>query len=98
GLYPDLPLPKRDIATPAAPLERYTLGARNATACYWGTDALLAGLVVAKQRVFAAFAIAAFAAAFWPYPAASLLHGATVLATLADPVVTLWCQTLYAEF
>jgi hypothetical protein len=118
GLYPDLPQPKRDIATPAAPLERYTLGARNATACYWGTEALLAGLVVAKQRVFgapgaafaalrqlgilklviAAFAIAAFAAAFWPYPAVALLHGGTALLVLADPVVTLWFQTLYAEF
>ena len=51
GLYPDLPADKRDEATPEAPLERYKLGARNAQECRWGSEALLAALVVAKQRI-----------------------------------------------
>src|SRR5579859_6861877 len=51
GLYPDVPADKRDEATPEAPLERYKLGARNPQECRWGSEALLASLVVAKQRV-----------------------------------------------
>src|SRR2546421_4792781 len=54
GLYPDLPPGKRDAATPDAPLEQYRLGARHADACYWGSEALLAGAVVAGHRLFGA--------------------------------------------
>src|SRR5438132_2407935 len=118
GLYPDLPADKRDEATADAPLERYKLGPRNAADCRWGTEALLAGVIVAKYRLFGsaresfsalrelgilelaitALALLAFAIAFWPYPAASFLHGLTAVAVLADPAVTLWFQTLYTEF
>jgi len=118
GLYPDLPPDKRDEATAEAPLERYKLGARSAADCRWGTEALIAGAVVAKHRLFGAatgsfsalrelgiveltitaLALLAFAIAFWPHPAASFLHGLTAVAVLADPVATLWFQTLYTEF
>lgn len=43
----------------------------------------------------AAFAIAA---ALRERPAAGLVHGLVVLVVLADPVVTLWMNTLYREF
>src|SRR6185369_5378947 len=118
GLHPDLPADKRDEATPEAPLERYQLGARDPEQCRWGTEALLAGVVVLPHRLFglpgerlnalrelgmlelviAAAAMLLFAFAFWPYPAASLMHGLTAAAVLADPAVTLWFQTLYTEF
>jgi len=48
--------------------------------------------------VLAAIAIAAFAITLWRFPAASLLHGLVALLVLADPVVTLWMQTLYTEY
>src|SRR5919109_1100149 len=50
------------------------------------------------ELALAAFAMLAFAAAFWPYPVASFLHGLTVAAVLSDPAATLWFQTLYTEF
>jgi hypothetical protein len=50
------------------------------------------------KLALAGLAIVALVIAFFPHPSASLLHGATVLAVVADPVVTLWFQTLYAEF
>jgi len=40
----------------------------------------------------------AVAAALRRNPAASIAHGAVVLLVLADPVVTLWLNTLYREF
>ncbi len=118
GLYPDLPDGRLDRATPEAPLERYRLGTRIPSACYAGTEALLAAAVVAVHRLggdssrpfpalrhigllklaIAALAVVALAVAFAPFPAAALLHGITALALLADPVVTLWFQTMYAEF
>ena len=51
GLYPDLPGEKRFSASPAAPLERYRLGPRVPEACYPGTEAVIAALVVAKHRL-----------------------------------------------
>lgn len=118
GLYPDLPPDKRDAATPEAPLERYRLAERNPAECRWGTEAVLAGVVALKHRLFGvsgesfpalrelgllkagllAAAMLALAIALWPSPAASLLHGLTAAAVIADPVTTLWLQTLYTEF
>ena len=118
GLYPDLPPDKRDAATPEAPLERYRLAERNPAECRWGTEAVLAGVVALKHRLFGvsgesfpalrelgllkagllAAAMLALAIALWPSPAASLLHGLTAAALIADPVTTLWLQTLYTEF
>lgn len=46
----------------------------------------------------AAVAVIILAVAFWPFPAAALLHGLSVLLVMGDPVVSLWLQTLYAEF
>lgn len=44
--------------------------------------------------------LVAFAVAFAlrDHPAASVVHGLVVLLVLADPVVTLWLNTLYREF
>src|SRR5689334_24362458 len=109
GLYPDLPPDKRDAATPEAPLERYRLAERNPAECRWGTEAVLAGVVALKHRLFGvsgesfpalrelgllkagllAAAMLALAIALWPSPAASLLHGLTAAAVIADPVTTL---------
>lgn len=46
----------------------------------------------------AVVAVIILAVAFWPFPAAALLHGLTVLVVMGDPAVSLWLQTLYAEF
>lgn len=118
GLYPDLPAEKRHAPTLDAPLVRYRLDSRNPDACYPGTEAAIAAIVVAKHRLlgpsgsafpalreigivklgFAALAILALAVAYWNFPAASALHGVTALLVMADPVVSLWFQTLYTEF
>lgn len=118
GLYPDVPGDERFSASPAAPLERYRLGSPVAEACYPGTEAAIAAIVVAKHRLLgdpaapfpalreigivklaiAILAIVALAVALRASPVASFVHGATVLLVLSDPVVSLWFQTLYAEF
>lgn len=50
------------------------------------------------KLAIASLGILALAVAFWNVPTASLVHGATVLLVMADPVVSLWFQTLYTEF
>ena len=46
---------------------------------------------------FAAAMVLLVTALLRQYPVASLLHGATVLLVLADPMVGLWFNTLYSE-
>ena len=41
--------------------------------------------------------VAAGVVLLWPFPLAALLHGATVLLLVGDPVLGLWFNTLYAE-
>lgn len=53
------------------------------------------GLLKAGLLALAALSIAAL---LHPYPGAALVHGVIVLFVLADPVATLWMNTLYTEF
>jgi hypothetical protein len=50
------------------------------------------------KLALAGLAILALCIGFYGVPAAAMLHGLTALVVLADPVVTLWFQSLYAEF
>lgn len=64
-----------------------------------GSDAFPALRQVGLLKLgVAAIAVVILVAAFWAFPLAGLLHGLTVLAVMGDPVVSLWMQTLYAEF
>ncbi len=50
------------------------------------------------KLAIAILSIGALAMALRASPVASLVHGATVLVVMSDPAVSLWFQTLYAEF
>jgi hypothetical protein len=53
--------------------------------------------VGATKIALAALVLLAACALLWPFPRAFLLHGATALLVLGDPLTTLWMNTFYAE-
>src|SRR5690348_3927816 len=113
GLWPDLPEPARYEAHPQAPIGRYIRGVPRPAECYRSSELALvaAALAIAprdrpvdlrlvgavKGAVLILLALG-LDAALKRRPAWGLVHAAVFALVLADPITTLWLNTLYTEF
>ena len=113
GLWPDLPEPARYEAHPQAPIARYVRGEPRPAECYRSSeiafvaaalaiaprdgpvDIRLLGVVKGAVLILVAFGLDA---ALKRRPAWALVHAAVFAIVLADPMATLWLNTLYTEF
>ncbi|MGH8799438.1 MAG: hypothetical protein ACREX7_04280, partial [Casimicrobiaceae bacterium] len=113
GVWPDLPEPARYRAHPQAPIAGYVRGERRPAECYPSSelafvaaalaiaprdgpiDLRLVGAVKGGLLVLVALALDAVLKreARW-----ALAHAAVFALVLADPITTLWLNTLYTEF
>ncbi len=113
GIWPDLPEPARYEAHPQAPIAEYVPGETRPAECYPSSELafVAAALAVAprdgpidlrlvgavKGAVLVLLALA-LDAALKRRPAWALAHAAVFALVLADPMITLWLNTLYTEF
>lgn len=113
GLWPDLPEPARYEAHPQAPIARYVRGEQRPAECYRSTelafvaaalaiaprdgpvDLRLVGAVKGAVLILVALGLDA---ALKRRPAWALANAAVFAFVLADPMTTLWLNTLYTEF
>ena len=113
GLWPDLPEPARYEAHPQAPIARYVRGESRPAECYLSSelafvsaalaiaprdgavDLRIVGAVKGTMLVLVALGLDA---ALKRRPARALVHAAVFAIVLADPITTLWLNTLYTEF
>lgn len=113
GLWPDLPEPARYEAHPQAPMASYVRGQPRPAECYRSSelafvavalaialrdgpvDLRLVGAVKAAVLVVTALALDAV---LKRRRAWALAHAAVFAVVLADPMTTLWLNTLYTEF
>ena len=113
GLWPDLPEPARYQAHPQAPIASYVRGAARPAECYPSSelafvaialavaprdrpvDLRLIGAVKALTLVLLALGLDA---SLKRRPAWALAHAAVFAVVLADPMTTLWLNSLYTEF
>ena len=113
GLWPDLPEPARYEAHPQAPIARYVRGEQRPAECYRGSELVFVGTAVAiapRDRAVdlrivgavkgVALILVAFGldAALKRRPAWALANAAVFAIVLAEPMTTLWLNTLYTEF
>jgi hypothetical protein len=113
GLWPDLPEPARYQAHPQAPIAHYVRAEPRPAECYRSSELafVAAALAIAPQdgvvdlRIVGAVKGALLIlvalgldAALKRRPAWALAHAAVFAFVLADPMVTLWANTLYTEF
>ena len=113
GLWPDLPEPARYEAHPQAPIARYVRGEQRPAECYRSSELafVAAALAIAPRdgpvdlRIVGAVKGAALIlvalglhAALKRRPAWALANAAVFALVLADPMTTLWLNTLYTEF
>jgi hypothetical protein len=113
GLWPDLPEPARYEAHPQAPIAHYVRGEQRPAECYRSSELALvaAALAIAPRdgpvdlRIVGAVKGAALIlvalglhAALKRRPAWALVNAAVFAFVLADPITTLWLNTLYTEF
>ena len=113
GLWPDLPEPARYEAHPQAPIARYVRGEQRPAECYpaasWlfvatavaiaprdhAVDLRIVGAVKGAALILVAFGLDA---ALKRRPAWALANAAVFAIVLAEPMTTLWLNTLYTEF
>ncbi|HEY7904506.1 MAG TPA: hypothetical protein VIH36_13695 [Casimicrobiaceae bacterium] len=113
GIWPDLPEPARYEAHPRAPIAEYVPGETRPAECYPSSelafvavaltvaarngpiDLRLVGAVKGAVLVLLAVALDA---ALKRRPAWALAHATVFALVLADPMITLWLNTLYTEF
>ena len=112
GLWPELPEPARYEAHPQAPLASYVRGERRPAECYPSSELALVALALAVApgksvdlRLIGAVEAAILVltallldAALKRRPTWALAHAAVFGLVIADPMVTLWLDTLYTEF
>ena len=113
GLWPDLPEPARYEAHPQAPIARYVRGEQRPAECYRSSELafVAAALAIAPRdgpvdlRIVGAVKGAVLIlvalgldAALKRRPAWALANAAVFAIVLADPMMTLWLNTLYTEF
>lgn len=113
GLWPDLPEPARYEAHPQAPIARYVRGEPRPAECYRSSELAFVATALAMAprdgavdlRIVGAVKGAALIllalgldAALKRRPAWALAHAAAFAIVLADPMTTLWLNTLYTEF
>jgi hypothetical protein len=113
ALWPDLPEPSRYEAHPQAPIARYVRGEQRPAECYRSSELafVAAALAIAPRdgpvdlRIVGAVKGAALIlvalglhAALRRRPAWALANAAVFAFVLADPMTTLWLNTLYTEF
>ncbi|MGH8714492.1 MAG: hypothetical protein ACREYB_10850 [Casimicrobiaceae bacterium] len=113
GIWPDLPGPARYEAHPRAPIAEYVRGETRPAECYPGSElAFVAAalavaphdgpidlrLVGAVKGVVLVLLALTLDAALKRRPAWALAHAAVFALVLADPMITLWLNTLYTEF
>lgn len=113
GLWPDLPEPARYQAHPQAPIAHYAHGEPRPTECYRSSELafVAAALAIAPRdgpvdlRIVGAVKAALLIlvalgldAALKRRPAWALANAAVFALVLADPMITLWANTLYTEF
>lgn len=113
GLWPDLPEPARYEAHPQAPIARYVRGEQRPAECYRSSELAFVATALAiapRDRAVdlrivgavkgAALILVAFGldAALKRRPAWALANAAVFAIVLADPMTTLWLNTLYTEF
>ena len=113
GLWPDLPEPARYEAHPQAPIARYVRGEERPAECYRSSELafVAAALAIAPRdgpvdlRIVGAVKGAVLIlvalgldAALKRRPAWALANAAVFAIVLADPMTTLWLNTLYTEF
>ncbi|HEX4523667.1 MAG TPA: hypothetical protein VH704_09120 [Casimicrobiaceae bacterium] len=113
GLWPDLPEPARYEAHPQAPVAHYVRGEPRPAECYRSSELafVAAALAIAPRddpvdlRIVGAVKGAALIlvalgldAALKRRPAGALANAAVFAFVLADPMTTLWLNTLYTEF
>ncbi len=113
GLWPDLPEPARYEAHPQAPIARYVRGEPRPAECYRSSELAFVAIALAiapragaadlrivgavKGAVLILLALG-LDAALKRRPAWALAHAAVFAIVLADPMTTLWLNTLYTEF
>jgi hypothetical protein len=113
GLWPDLPEPARYEAHPQAPIARYVRGEPRPAECYRSSELALVATALAiaprdgavdlrivgavKGAVLTLLALG-LDAALKRRPAWALANAAVFAIVLADPMTTLWLNTLYTEF
>ena len=113
GLWPDLPEPARYQAHPQAPIAHYVRAEPRPAECYRSSELafVAAALAIAPRdgpvdlRIVGAVKGALLIlvalgldAALKRRPAWALANAAVFAFVLADPMVTLWANTLYTEF
>jgi hypothetical protein len=113
GLWPDLPEPARYEAHPQAPVAHYVRGEPRPAECYRSTELafVAAALAIAPRdgpvdlRIVGAVKGALLIlvalgldAALKRRPSWALANAAVFAIVLADPMTTLWLNTLYTEF
>ena len=113
GLWPDLPAPARYEAHPQAPIAHYVRGEPRPAECYRSSELIFvaAALAIAPRegpvdlRLVGALKGAVLMlvalgldAALKRRPAWALANAAVLALVLADPMITLWANTLYTEF
>ncbi len=113
GLWPDLPEPARYEAHPQAPIARYVRGEERPAECYRSSELafVAAALAIAPRegpvdlRIVGAVKGAVLIlvalgldAALKRRPSWALANAAVFALVLADPMTTLWLNTLYTEF
>ncbi len=113
GLWPDLPEPARYEAHPQAPIARYVRGEQRPAECYRSSELALVAVALAiaprdgpvDLRLVGAVKGAALIlvalgldAALKRRRAWALANAAVFAFVLADPMTTLWLNTLYTEF
>lgn len=113
GLWPDLPEPARYEAHPQAPIAHYVRGEARPAECYRSSelafvaaalaiaprdgpvDLRIVGTVKGALLILVALGLDA---ALKRRPAWALANAAVFAVVLADPMITLWANTLYTEF
>jgi hypothetical protein len=113
GLWPDLPAPARYEAHPPAPIAQYVRGEARPAECYPSSELafVATALAIAPRdapvdlRIVGAIKGAALillaiglGVALKRRPSWALAHAAVFAIVLADPMTTLWLNTLYTEF
>ena len=113
GLWPDMPEPARYEAHPQAPIAHYLRAEPRPAECYRSSELafVAAALAIAPRegpidlRIVGAvkgalliLAAVGLDAALKRRPAWALANAVVFAVVLADPMVTLWANTLYTEF
>lgn len=103
--HPESPIPVyrrgerlAHVCYPSTEVVIAAAAARGSAALHGNTETLSLRAIGHVKLALLAVAVLLLAAALSPFPTAALLHGLVVAFVLADPVTTLWMNTLYTEF